>query len=299
MAEFAGLDNGSKHTEKDNRPDLGTNQEIKPIATPDVQAEETLSKRKRKRLLKHQQWLQRKEKKKLERKERLKKAKEEGLPGPKSRSSRRKGIKKMDCDEALPVRIVIDMSFEAFMDDTSIKKLLKQVKSCYALNRKAPNPVQLYLTSFAGNIQSITEEIYKEYKNWDIHVQSKGYLDVFKKDDVVYLTSDSDNVLKDIDLTKAYIIGGLVDHNHHKGLCHKIAVENHVNHAQLPIGNFVKLQSRNVLTVNHVFEIMLKYLETKDWQRSFYDVIPKRKGISLVNVDNEEREEQVGENVVE
>ena len=34
-------------------------------------------------------------------------------------------------------------------------------------------------------------------------------------------------------------------------MCHKIAVEDNVAHAQLPIKNFVKLQSRTVLTVNH------------------------------------------------
>mgnify|MGYP002803433346 CR=1 FL=1 len=44
---------------------------------------------------------------------------------------------------------------------------------------------------------------------------------------------------------------------------------------------------------------MLKYLETKNWQRAFYDVIPKRKGLSLVDKDNEECDEQAGENVVE
>lgn len=27
---------------------------------------------------------------------------------------------------------------------------------------------QLYLTGFGGNIQAITEEVYKEYKNWDV-----------------------------------------------------------------------------------------------------------------------------------
>ena len=48
-----------------------------------------------------------------------------------------------------------------------------------------------------------------------------------------------------------------------------------------------------------VFEIILKYLETKNWQRAFYDVIPKRKGLSLVDKDNEEYDEQARENVVE
>lgn len=32
-----------------------------------------------------------------------------------------------------------------------------------------------------------------------------------------------------------------------------------------------------MLTVNQVIEILLKYLETKDWKVSFFDVIPQRK----------------------
>ena len=43
---------------------------------------------------------------------------------------------------------------------------------------------------------------------------------------------------------------------------------------------------------------MLKYLETKDWQSAFYNVIPKRKGVTLVDMDNEGFEGQVGDNVM-
>ncbi len=35
-----------------------------------------------------------------------------------------------------------------------------------------------------------------------------------------------------------------------------------------------------MLTVNQVFEIMLKWVETRDWETSLYAVIPKRKFLS-------------------
>ncbi|KAA8578971.1 hypothetical protein FQN60_007010 [Etheostoma spectabile] len=123
----------------------------------------------------------------------------------------------------------------------------------------------------------------------DISIKTEHYSEVVAREELVYLTSDSPNVLEELDHKKAYVIGGLVDHNHHKGITFERATELGIAHAQLPLSSFVKMNSRKVLAVNHVFEIILAYLEKGSWQEAFFTVLPQRKG--AVAVDQEKEEE--------
>ncbi len=116
------------------------------------------------------------------------------------------------------------------------------------------------------------------YKNWDAHFHSEAYEEVLDKKQVVYLSSESENVLTELEEGKFYVIGGLVDHNNHKGLCHRLAVEKGVSHARLPIDEYISMKTRRVLTIDHVFAILAAVSAGKSWKEAFMSILPARKG---------------------
>ena len=122
---------------------------------------------------------------------------------------------------------------------------------------------------------------------------------------IVYLSSESPYTLKRLEPNTTYVIGGLVDRNREKGLCFKRANEYKVRTAKLPIGEYMKMQDRYVLTTNQVIEIMVKWLECGDWGESFLNIIPKRKGGTLktggsqADAEEQELENLEGDTIVE
>ncbi|XP_029609598.1 tRNA methyltransferase 10 homolog A [Salmo trutta] len=259
---------------------------------------EILSKNQRKKLLRHQKWEEernlRKQKRKEKRQKRSLERKTQGEEGGEFVAGRKRLRKEVK--PSSPLRLVIDCSFDNLMMFKDVRKLHKQIQRCYAVNRRAVHPVQFFLTSLGGQLKQNMDKTDEGWVNWkDITVKEEAYHEVVAKEQLVYLTSDSPNVLTELDDTKAYVIGGLVDHNHHKGITFERAQELGIDHAQLPLNSFVKMNSRKVLAVNHVFEIMLVYLEKRDWQEAFFTVLPLRKGaipLGQEGTATEENEEE-------
>ncbi|KAF8476050.1 guanine-1-methyltransferase-domain-containing protein [Kalaharituber pfeilii] len=182
----------------------------------------------------------------------------------------------------VPITIIIDCGFDDLMTDKEIISLSSQLTRSYSDNRTAPKQVSLYITSLNKRLAHRMETTLRNHHtNWKKVRFSKDEYEVTQenreKGDLIYLTSDSEFTLEELEEGKSYIVGGIVDRNRHKGLCYRKAQEQGIRTAKLPIGEYIRMSSRFVLTTNQVIEIMLKWLELRDWKEAFLKVIPPRK----------------------
>lgn len=126
-----------------------------------------------------------------------------------------------------------------------------QLVRCYSANRSAKEAIHLTISGFDDALKSVFDKKTSSYTNWrNVAWDTQPYEEQFDKSKLVYLSADSDCTAKELEEDKIYIIGGIVDKNRHKGLCQDKAVKAGIATAQLPIGDYIKLASRKVLTVN-------------------------------------------------
>ncbi|KAI9262694.1 guanine-1-methyltransferase-domain-containing protein, partial [Sporodiniella umbellata] len=233
-----------------------------------------LSKQKIKRLLKDELWESNKESIKKAFREKEKARKKEMklvtlVPTKKKLAAH---------SQVTQVNLVVDCSFGHLMDKKELVSLVKQLSISYGQNKTATKSAHFHITSFSDTIRETMDEKYPSWKNWKrICTTEQSYLDKFEKKNLIYLTADSENNLEQLEDGKAYIIGGIVDKNRHKNICQQKAMEEGIKTAKLPIKRYLSLATRSVLTVNQVCEILLKWLEFKNWEKSILPVLPERK----------------------
>ena len=212
------------------------------------------------------------------------------------------------------VRIIFDCEFDHLMTDNDVKSLEKQLTRCYSDNRQAQQRCRLIVTGLDGKLAGRLAAVGNVHRSWERtkfferpyliscmraetsaavghnsletkesieHTSSAttqyDIVDDIAHESLVYLSADAPDTLWTLEEGQTYIIGGIVDHNQHKDLCYNKARQQGIRSARLPIGDYIQISGRKVLTVNQVNEIMLKWLEFRDWQRAFEAVIPRRK----------------------
>lgn len=248
-----------------------------------------------KKKLKHERILESKKEsrkqKKQERKERIRANKMENLDNekgediPSKREIKEKIVDKLNESLVCGQRICVDLSMEHLMSEKEKSKLAQQLGRLYGVNRHAEYPAHLYFCGFAKTEGTLYKECIRKnsgFEKYIVEIREQTFMDVFDMDELIYLSPDAKETLTDIDPTKVYIIGGLVDESVAKNVTFTKCQKSNIKCLRLPIQEYMEKVEQSshssILAVNQVFEILMTFIETHDWCTALSNSVPKRKG---------------------
>lgn len=177
--------------------------------------------------------------------------------------------------------LVFDMSYESNMSKREIENTVSQLMEVEAWNRRATDPFHLHFCNLQPD-GAYKQELLKRYsaEPWErLHITAtdRQHVDVFPREQLVYLTADSPNVLRTFDHSKVYIIGALVDRSIQSGLSLANAKRLKLATARLPLDEFLhwELGAKN-LTLDQMIRIMISLKDTGKWEDAL-KFVPTRK----------------------
>eukprot|EP00922_Rhytidocystis_sp_ex-Travisia-forbesii_P032586 GHVS01048408.1.p1 GENE.GHVS01048408.1~~GHVS01048408.1.p1 ORF type:complete len:368 (-),score=61.43 GHVS01048408.1:243-1346(-) len=178
-------------------------------------------------------------------------------------------------ETGLPV--CINCGFDDQMNDKELRSLAKQIFYSYHAMKSHRIPLQIHLTSFSKSSPLYSRCTRYAFDTWKIHQSDRAYWEVFPSDQLIVLTPDAEEELEDIDKTKTYVIGGLVDRSVSKLDTWREAVAKGLQCRKLPFSRYIDEYTNAVLNVNTVVEVMVKYMASRDWKQALMAATPQRK----------------------
>lgn len=194
--------------------------------------------------------------------------------------------------------LVFDMSYEGNMSKREVENTVSQLMEAEAWNRRATEPYHLHVCNLQPDSYH-KQHLIKRYgaETWDrllITSTDKQHFEVFPREQLVYLTPDSPNVLRTYDHNKVYIIGGFVDRKNQPGVSLANAKRFNLATARLPLDNFLHwdLGSKS-LTLDQMIRIMLNVKETENWHEALQFVPTRKHDGFYSHLQNETKERPV------
>uniref|UniRef100_A0A4W5K4H9 tRNA methyltransferase 10 homolog C n=1 Tax=Hucho hucho TaxID=62062 RepID=A0A4W5K4H9_9TELE len=177
--------------------------------------------------------------------------------------------------------LVFDMSYEQQMTRRELENTVSQLLEVEGWNRRAPDPFHLHFCNLQPD-GGYLRELVKRYgaEAWErllVTSTEQRHVDLFPRDDLVYLTADSPNVLRTFDNSKVYVVGAMVDRSIQSGLSLANAKRLKLNTARLPLDDFLQWETgAKNLTLDQMIRILLTLKERGRWEEAL-EYVPKRK----------------------
>lgn len=180
-------------------------------------------------------------------------------------------------------RIVYDLGYDEDMTAYESLNCAKQLLMSFSLNRYHPDPFNLYFCN-ANKSNLVMKQFHKGIptlydESYPLYVTEKSYLDVFNRDEIVYLTPDAPTVLEKYNPDMVYIIGAMVDKINPQRVSFAKARKEKIKMARLPLSEYLPWGSGSAknLPLNQVLGILLELRRTNSWKAALEMHIPKRK----------------------
>jgi tRNA (guanine9-N1)-methyltransferase len=177
-----------------------------------------------------------------------------------------------------------DDDFACGSDFPTVRELLERETGFPEWNRRMFECTEQTLEDYYSLSSTSNTIDDADVENYPEHASESPSTSSMPQRKIVYLTSDSETTLECLENNAVYVIGGIVDRNRLKrATIDRAENELNVETAKLPLQEYlltnnISMSTTKVLTVNHVFDILLKYRQHgNSWDKAFKDVLPSRK----------------------
>ncbi|XP_060529738.1 mitochondrial ribonuclease P protein 1 homolog [Cylas formicarius] len=179
-------------------------------------------------------------------------------------------------------KLVIDCGYEQNMTKLENHNCAKQAMLSFAQNRIGKDPFDIHFCNM--NREGEFGKMMKKYfptidePSFPLNIHEKSYLDLYPKEDLIYLTPHCQQEMVEYDPHAIYIIGGIVDKSNHAPLSLAKAKKEGIKMYKFPLDRYLHwgAGSGKSLTLNHCVSIMMDIKNTGNWEYALRHV-PKRK----------------------
>lgn len=180
-------------------------------------------------------------------------------------------------------KLIFDCSYDQHMTNREAKNAAKQLMLCFAANRKHIQPFDLHFCNANFNNETMIQlERYiptMRNKEFPLHLHEGSFIDLFAKEQLVYLTPHCHDDLTEYDPDMIFIIGAMVDKMNQEPLSLAKAKSLNLKMARLPLDTHLKWGSGGgkSLTLDQMIRIMLDWKMTRSWDVALRKNVPRRK----------------------
>ncbi|CAF0779663.1 unnamed protein product [Adineta ricciae] len=171
--------------------------------------------------------------------------------------------------------LVIDCAFADEYDQNELyyERLQLKIHSCFTSLYRYHSPSFVVLCNVYANEKA------KSLRNSPYcHTTSLSYMDLFPREQLVYLSPDSPNVMSEYEHNVIYILGGIFQKTKTEQLTLEKAQSEQIRHQSLPLQRYLKLSSNasSVLSLNQVYNILMTLKHTNNNWYEALKCIPER-----------------------